>query len=400
VAIAARAAVALGAVLIAVAPMAAAAQSTTDPTDEPSTTSTTSTTVAAPLPDPALAPPEAPPTVAPAAAGQAIRGLVVDGNTGDRQAGICVLFFAADQVPPAPDGFAITGSDGWFSFTPATDAPQQLLFARPVDAGDCTELQSSGPVPEWLYDQPADLKSELVPPRGAAMLVGPTQTGVCMGQDELYVGDCNFDPPRGPGTIAGAVRAVTGDPVSEACVFALAPDGVYGPAVSGDDGGYVITGLPERETFYVGFIPPFDQTGDGPCSTGDGPPPASADGQLQPEFYANTWIDLTNPELEEPAAYAASIGAVPVESGAVGIDGCLSTDPGTVSPRPTCEVAAAQAVAGDPGPGGLAFTGVDGTTVTAVVGAALVALGAGLLLLRRWFSLRPARVATGRATPS
>ncbi len=396
--IAGRTAVAVGALLLVAAPMAAAAQSTEDPKGDPSTTSTT---VVAPETKPDAAPeaPPAPGPAGPAAAGEEIRGLVVDGNTGDRQVGICVQFFAADQVPPAPDGFAITGPDGWFSFTPATDAPQQLLFARPVNPGDCTKLQSSGPVPEWLYDQPVDL-GNLVPPPGAATLVGPTQTGVCMGQDELYVGDCSFDPPRGPSTITGTVRATTGDPVSEACVFALAGDGVYGPAVSADDGGYVITGLPEAETFYVGFIPPFDQTGDGPCSTGDGPPPASADGELQPEFFANTWIDLANPGLEDPATYAASVGAAPVESGATGIDACLSTDAGNVTPRPTCEVAAAQAVAGDPGAGGLAFTGADGTTITAVVGAALVAVGAGLLLLRRRVSLRPARVATGRATRS
>lgn len=407
----ARAAVAMGALLVAAAPMAAGAQSADDTKGEPSTTTTTVVPKEAPpadVPSKDAPPPEGPAPRGPVngtAEGQEISGLLVDGNTGERQVGVCVLFFASDQAPPALDGFAITGGDGWFSFTPATDVPQYLLFARPVIEGDCASIpssgfQSSGPVPEWLYDQSVDFKGELVPPPGASTIVGPTQTGVCMGSDEMYVGDCSFDPPRGPSTITGTVRATTGDPVSEACVFALAADGAYGPAVTADNGGYVITGLPEDSTFYVGFIPPFDQTGDGPCSMGEGPPPPSAPGELQPEFFANTWIDLTNPGLENPAAYAASLGAAPVESGATGVDACLSTDPGSASPRPTCEVAAAQAVAEDPGAGGLAFTGGDGTTITAVVGATLVALGAGLLLLRRRLSLRPARVASGRATPS
>jgi hypothetical protein len=375
-----RGVVAVGALLLLLAaPATAGAQASDGPMDGSATTTTT--TVAPPLPPPS---PVVPGPSA-AAAGQEIRGLVVDGDTGERLEGLCVLFFAADQAPPAADGMAFTGADGWFSFTPATDAPQYVLIGRPTVPGDCSAIESTGPVPEWLFDGPVDLKDPFTPPREAAAVVGPMETGVCMGHDQLHVGDCSFDGPRGPATISGTVRTITGEPVDEACVFALGTGSVYGPAVSAPNGGYVITGLPEGEQFYVGFIPPFDQTGDGPCSTGQGPPPASEEGELQPELFANTWIDLTDPSLDgDPSVYAAARGAGRVVSGAVGVDECLSTDPGAVTPRPPCEVAAAQATAAAPMTGTLALTGGrDGTTTTAVVGGALVALGAGMLLARR-----------------
>lgn len=372
-----RAVLAVGVLALVLAPAAAAVAQTVD---EPTTTTTS-------------VPPPPPPPAAPApgdggvgALAGPIAGVVVDGDTHERLSGLCVVFFNSGQDPAAYDGSALTDGNGEFGFTPAVDDGQFLLVFRPSVPGDCfSQPLASGPVPEWFGDQPVDLDDPFSVPLGAFTVAGDTNLGICVGSTELHVGRCGGDDrPTGPGVISGRVITNGDVPVAGACVFALSAVAVYGPAVSSADGSYVISGLPEQTEYYVGFVPPF--TGpEGPCSTDDGPPPVSAPGDLQPEWYQRVWIDLASPDLDsDPSQVAATAGAIPVATGASGVDGCLTTAAPEVTPRPTCEVAAAQATAADPVTGTLPLTGGrDGTATTAAVGGALMALGAGMLLARR-----------------
>ncbi len=87
----------------------------------------------------------------------------------------------------------------------------------------------------------------------------------------------------------------------------------------------------------IGVIPPFD-VGFGPCRS-QGPPPVPAAGQLQPEFYADTWVNLADQALlSDPYGWGHGPRRPKHHySRSAGIDVCLTTDPGTVVPRPSCD---------------------------------------------------------------
>ncbi len=125
-------------------------------------------------------------------------------------------------------------------------------------------------------------------------------------------------------------------PISQACIFALGSSGAVGQAITATDGRWTISGLPVNLPLAVGVIPPFD-IGLGPCRS-NGVPPAPAAGQLQPEFYLNTWVNLADPGLEEdPYGVAIARGAQSITNSRSAIDVCLTTDAGTVVPRPSCD---------------------------------------------------------------
>ena len=72
-----------------------------------------------------------------------------------------------------------------------------------------------------------------------------------------------------------------------------------------------------------------------------GPPPSPGPGELQPEFYRNLWADFDqspdNPLFADPYGWATERGATTVTNSTSGITICLTTDPGTVVPRPSCD---------------------------------------------------------------
>ena len=138
-------------------------------------------------------------------------------------------------------------------------------------------------------------------------------------------------------TFSGRVVGAGLQPINQACIFALGLTGPVGQARTTPDGRWTIDDLPINFPLVVGVIPPFD-VGEGPCVTEDGPPPVPPAGQLQPEFYPNTWANLADPALlENPYGWATARGAQSISNDRSGIDVCLTTDAGAVVPRPSCD---------------------------------------------------------------
>ncbi len=280
------------------------------------------------------------------------------------------------------DGFQITNGDGSWSFAPGTSEDQQLAFFRPSVQGDCTSTpQFSGPVPEWFEDVKLGFSDPMkATPDPNAKFVSDGSSGlmICLGENELYTGGCSPKggdrQPTGPGKLSGRVVQPGDLPVAQACVFLLPKGGDGGwPAITDAEGRWSITDLPTDMSFVVGVVPPFD-TGQGPCKFDEGPPPVPPAGGLQPEWYANAWINLASPDLDNDVyAYAVSTGAEPVVANDAELDVCLTTDPGGTTARAACEVAAAEAVAGT-----LPLTGHD-TTVPALAGSVVLLVGLALV---------------------
>jgi hypothetical protein len=364
---------------------------------------TSTTTTAAPLdaPDPrGAATSQAAPDVG--AAASPIAGWVADGDSGTPLGGICVAFYSVEDKD-AFAGWTVTSGDGEWSFTPAVDGAYRIASYRPKIDGDCTSMpMESGPVPEWAFDHvlsPSEPTAAVPPPSAAVIPSGSSRLGVCLGDTRMHVGGCDrrFG---GAGEISGRVIQPGQRPLAAACIFVLADVAGetqgYG-AMTDSAGRYVVGGLPEDLTFYVAAVPPF-AGGGGPCESDDGPPPVAGPGQLQAEFYADVWIDLSSPDLDSnPAGWAAARGATPVVAGATGVDLCLTTDVGETAQRGPCtepatapsgaapEAVAAEAAALDaaaPVHTTLPLTG-GSPAVLAATGTALVALGVSALVLTR-----------------
>jgi hypothetical protein len=116
--------------------------------------------------------------------------------------------------------------------------------------------------------------------------------------------------------------------------------GVLGFAVTDADGRWTLTGLPVNFDFVVAAIPPFG-TGPNGCQT-DGPPPVPAAGALQPEFYDDTWADLSDQNLlSGPFAWAndpkSPHPAIALRNNRTGIDFCLTTETGRATERSSCD---------------------------------------------------------------
>ncbi len=355
-------------------------------------------------PTPSTTAPAAPiaPTVEPDAHATTEVGVAsIDGVVGDDQdnalSGICVVFYAQG----AWNGFAITGTDGTFGFTPAQPGAQQVAIFRPSTAGDCDAAPlAEGPVPEWYQDVALAFGDPrtAVPDANAGSVVDPSGLTICLGERTLYTGGCSPRVPQatGPGVISGRVVQAGDVPLAQACVFVLpqTSGGDGYPAITDADGRYSVTGLPIA-SYVIGVIPPFD-IGQGPCRFDNGPPPIPPEGELQHEWYSNSWVDLAA-AVNQPDVYsfAVAAGATPVTPDAVGIDLCLTADPATVVPRPPCS-----AVAGAISDPVLAFTGARDQTALVGLGAGAILLGAGLVFGAGRGRATRRRGARGRATAS
>jgi hypothetical protein len=210
-------------------------------------------------------------------------------------------------------------------------------------------------------------------------------------------------PPTGSTAFSGTVITTGGVPVAAACVYVLSSSGFVFPAIADTDGNWSATGLPDDWNFAVGAIPPY--TGAyGPCAD-NGPPPVSAPGELQPEFYTGIWIDLADPMLTggsgNPYDFAVSAGATSFSGSASGLVSCLTTAPSSTVPRPLCvapvttttssSTTSTTSASGGGGagvtsttaaPDTLPVTGAS-TTGVGIVGALLILLGAGVLRATR-----------------
>lgn len=213
-------------------------------------------------------------------------------------------------------------------------------------------------------------------------------------------------PPIGKTSLSGKVITVGEVPVPEACVFVLSSTGFVFPAITDADGNWSVTDLPDEWSFAIGAIPPF--IGEyGPCAE-DGPPPAPAPGELQPEFYGGIWIDLVDPELTgglgNPFGFAVTRGAVAFTDSTSGIVSCLTTASSSTVPRPVCslpDTTTSSTTSSTMGsttssPSGAGVGGVSPTTTAdtlpvtgasttslGVIGALLVLLGVGVLRATR-----------------
>jgi hypothetical protein len=143
--------------------------------------------------------------------------------------------------------------------------------------------------------------------------------------------------PVGSTSLSGRVITTDAAPVAQACIFVLSRLAVF-QAISDESGDWSLGGLPDDYLFAVAAVPPFVGS-NGPCAN-DGPPPAPRRGELQPVFFDDIWIDLTDPELiggqNNPYDYAIAHGAVSFADTTAGIEFCLTSAPGTVVPRPSC----------------------------------------------------------------
>lgn len=388
-----------GAVLVlAIASAAASATlagaQTTDPTEPATTTTTTAgpTTTLAGSPTTSGAP-------AVAAAGT-ISGWVANGETSQPLDGICVVFYTVDGI--AWDGATITNGDGFWSFTPAVSGPQRISVFRPSVAGDCDSLPlATGPAPEWVYDvslTPVDPRTATPPPEAAMVVDGTDRVDICLGDTTEFRGGCDRRL-TGTGTLAGTVVEMGERPVDAACIYVMTElpgdSDVGWGAMTDASGHWQVNGLPTDRSYYVGVIAPF-VTSAGPCQTDNGPPPAPAAGELQPEFYANVWVDLGSPELDgDPAGVAAKSGAVAVTVGTTDVDVCLTTDPGN-APRPECTATTSDTTPVDSGgTGGAAATATTATGETTVSQAPAATAASGTLPLTGRDPAGPAAVGAG-----
>lgn len=179
---------------------------------------------------------------------------------------------------------------------------------------------------------------ETVPPNTGANLAAIV-TAVTPPDTDTYANVGMFtSPPLGTTSLSGIVITEGGIPVENACIFVLSSPLFVFPAIADSAGNWAVNDLPDTYTYAIGVVPPFIGTF-GPCAN-NGPPPIPGPGELQPVFYDNIWIDLSDPALTggqgDPYVFAVNAGATVFSSSASGLESCLSTAPPEAIPRPPC----------------------------------------------------------------
>ncbi|MGF1617814.1 MAG: hypothetical protein ACFCU2_08410 [Acidimicrobiia bacterium] len=234
---------------------------------------------------------------------------------------------------------------------------------------DCTEFATSV-ICNWDGDSInspqtlavfVDVDSSVLPYSGAQLLAiaeSPTATPETYSSTFMYSA-----PPVGTTSLAGMVVTDDGVPVNQACIFILSSPSFVFPGITDATGAWNVSGLPDTYSFAVAVVPPFNGAF-GPCAD-SGPPPVPADGELQPVFVGDVWIDLSDPLLTgglgDPYDFAVAAGATVFTSSAAGLEACLTDAPGSQVPRPPC---IAQVTTTTQQPTTTTSTGVSGTDVT------------------------------------
>ena len=266
-----------------------------------------------------------------------ISGVLRNAETGGPIRSSCVARRSAD-------GFATNVTnvqdDGTWSIEVDTEAGPSRLAFYVVDDYNCSgPVQSDDYLPAWYENQTFTGTDPFtaVPPSGAT-LVDPGTTGIvaCLARDALATA-CATPTTALSGTVVG----IGPRPVEQACVVVINPNGAVGePGITDANGRWRVDGLANDTPLVVAAIPTLSTTGR-PCEFGEGPPPSPGPGELQPEFYRNLWADFDqspeNPLFADPYEWATERGATTVTNSTSGITICLTTDPGTVVPRPSCD---------------------------------------------------------------
>ena len=268
---------------------------------------------------------------------QTTSGVLRDAQTGSPIQDGCVGWRPISALDTDHNHVTTVNESGAWSFD-SSRAGSFFLFFYVASAGNCRNPVDLTYVPSWFENQPyasGDIDPlTALPPVGASLTkVAAGSTGViaCLGTDALP--DTCAIPDT---TLSGRVVGVGPKPIRLACVLAFGQAGFLGGAITDADGRWTIPDLPVDAPLMIGVLPPFD-LGDGPCVFGDGLPAPPTEGELQPEFYGNTWIDLADPRLvTQTFAYGVDRGARVLTNSADGINVCLTTDPGNVAFRGSC----------------------------------------------------------------
>jgi hypothetical protein len=234
--------------------------------------------------------------------------------------------------------------EGKWSFDAGDPGPFYIAFYVTSD-GDCRGVVLTGPDnyrASWYRAQPffGTDPSTALPPRGAAQVTAGSKIVACLAKQNALPTECAAPDT----TVSGRVVSFGPAPVFQACIVAIgANDMEVGFAISDADGRWTISGLPINFDYVVGVIPPF-RTREGPCTGTNGPPPAPPPGALQPEFYDDTWADLSDPILDEfPFTWATDPNsphpAVVLRNSRIGIDVCLTIETGRATQRSSCDPA-------------------------------------------------------------
>ena len=271
-------------------------------------------------------------------------GVLRDATTGAPIPNSCFAWRSTSVTETATNATANVDQKGHWSFD--SDDPGPFYIAFYVTAnGNCLDAVLTGSEnyrASWYRAQPftGTNPSTALPPRGADQVTAGSNIVACLGTQDALPTECAI-PDR---TVSGRVVGFGPVPIYQACIVALgANDSELGFAISDADGRWTMTGLPINYDFIVGVIPPF-KTREGPCTgpAGSGPPPAPPPGALQPEFYADTWVDLSDQNLrDDPFGWATDPNsphpAVKIRNNRAGINVCLTTETGRDTPRGSCD---------------------------------------------------------------
>jgi hypothetical protein len=338
----------------------------------------------------------APPTTA---AATTTSGVLRDAKTGAPIRNGCVAWRSVSWNTTATNAVDAVDDRGQWSIKETDPGPYYFAFyvtdgiaRNPQDRRDyCRNTVLTGPDnyrASWYRAQPftGTDPNRALPPPGASRVTGGSTIVACLAKENILPTECATPNT----TVSGRVVSFGPEPVFQACVAALGPDGGDLGGTSTDaDGRWTLTGLPVNYDFVVIALPPF-RSSRGPCDS-DGPPPVPPPGGLQPEFYDDTWADLSDPDLQaDPFAWATDPNsphpAVVIRNSRAGLYACLTTETGRATQRGSCDPATLSPTTstGTQSTGSaLAATGGP-SPLGPTLGAALLLGGAGLLARSRW----------------
>ena len=264
-------------------------------------------------------------------------GVLRDAETASPIRDSCVGWRPTSALDTDDNSYTKVNESGAWSFDSSSAGPFLLSFyvAR---GGNCADPIDRSHRPSWFANQaftsgdtdPVTAR----PPVGVTLTkvdAGTTGVVACLGVEELP-GTCAIPDTA----LSGRVFGSGPEPIQQACVLAFGHAGFLSGAITDTDGRWSIPDLPVATPLVVGVLPPLD-LGNGPCVFGDGMPASPAEGELQPEFYPNTWIDLADPRLvTQSYEYGAGRGARVLTDSVNGITVCLTTDAGDVVSRSAC----------------------------------------------------------------
>ena len=272
-----------------------------------------------------------------------VSGVLRDATTGAPIRNSCIAWRQASDTSTATNRTTRVSEKGQWSIDTGEQGPFSIAFYV-TENGDCSRTVLTGSDnyrASWYRGRPfsGTNPGTALPPTGAAQVAAGSDIVACLGTQNALPTACTT-PDR---TVSGRVVGMGPAPIANACVLAIGPAGELSEvAVTDPKGRWKLSGLPINYDFVVAVIPPVG-SGRGPCGVvDDGPPQPPPPGGLQPEFYDNTWVDLTDARLQdEPFVWATDPDsphpAVAIRNNRTGINFCLTTETGRDTERSSCD---------------------------------------------------------------